>query len=59
MSPHTEKAGPSPIFPIAGALLAAAMLADLTQREFRDFGTLVAPDTPEPPEALAPIRPSP
>ncbi len=30
--------GPSPVFPIAGALLAAAMVAGLTQREFRDFG---------------------
>jgi hypothetical protein len=31
--------GPSPVFVISGALLAAAVLAGLTQREFRDFGT--------------------
>lgn len=30
--------GPAPVFPIAGALLAVAILAGLTQREFRDFG---------------------
>jgi predicted MFS family arabinose efflux permease len=35
----TRHLGPSPVFPIAGALLAAAILAGLTQREFRDFGT--------------------
>ena len=31
--------GPTPIFPISGALLALAMAYGLTQREFRDFGT--------------------
>lgn len=35
----TRHLGPSPVFPIAGILLAAAMLGGLTQREFRDFGT--------------------
>jgi MFS family permease len=30
--------GPSAVFPIAGALLAAAMLGGLSQREFRSFG---------------------
>ena len=34
----TRHFGPSPVFPIAGALLAAAILAGLSQREFRDFG---------------------
>lgn len=31
--------GPSPVFPISGALLALSMLYGLSQREFRDFGT--------------------
>jgi hypothetical protein len=31
--------GPTPVFPISGALLALSMLYGLTQREFRDFGT--------------------
>ena len=31
--------GPTPIFPISGALLALVMAYGLTQREFRDFGT--------------------
>jgi MFS family permease len=35
----TRHLGPSPVFPIAGALFAVAILAGLTQREFRDFGT--------------------
>jgi MFS family permease len=35
----TRHLGPSPVFPIAGILLAAAMLGGLTQHEFRDFGT--------------------
>jgi MFS transporter len=30
--------GPVPFFPIAGAIIAAAMLGGLTQRDFRDFG---------------------
>ncbi|HEX7160353.1 MAG TPA: MFS transporter [Trebonia sp.] len=30
--------GPTPIFPISGALLALSMLFGLSQREFRDFG---------------------
>ena len=33
--------GPTAIFPIAGALLASAMLVGLTQREWREFGTRV------------------
>ncbi len=35
----TKHLGPTPVFPIAGVLLAAAMVGGLTQREFRDFGT--------------------
>ena len=31
--------GPTPIFPVSGALLALSMAYGLTQREFRDFGT--------------------
>jgi len=31
--------GPSLFFPVAGGLVAAAMLGGLTQREFRDFGS--------------------
>ena len=30
--------GPTPVFPISGALLALSMIYGLTQREFRDFG---------------------
>jgi len=41
------------VFPIAGVLLAAAIVGGLTQREFRDFGTgdeltAPAPRTPDP-----------
>ena len=32
--------GPVPFFPVAGALVAVAMLFGLTQREFRAFGAL-------------------
>jgi hypothetical protein len=31
--------GPSLFFPIAGAVVAVAILGGLTQREFREFGT--------------------
>lgn len=31
--------GPSPFFPVAGAVVAVAILGALTQAEFRDFGT--------------------
>ena len=31
--------GPSLFFPVAGGLVAVAMLGGLTQREFRDFGS--------------------
>ena len=30
--------GPTPFSPVAGAVVMAAILAGLTQREFRDFG---------------------
>jgi hypothetical protein len=35
----TRHLGPTPVFPIAGGLLALAMAYGLTQREFRGFGT--------------------
>lgn len=31
--------GPSPFFPVAGAVVAVAILGALSQAEFRDFGT--------------------
>jgi hypothetical protein len=31
--------GPNPFFPVAGAVLGVAILAGLTQRELRDFGS--------------------
>ena len=33
--------GPTPFFPVAGALVAVAILGGLTQREFRAFGATV------------------
>jgi MFS family permease len=38
--------GPSPFFPVAGVLIATAILAAMTQREFRDFGAAQPPATP-------------
>jgi MFS family permease len=39
--------GPSAVFPIAGGLLALAILGGITQREFRDFGvTATDPEAP-------------
>jgi predicted MFS family arabinose efflux permease len=35
--------GPVPFFPVAGAVLAVAILGALTQREVRDFGVTAAP----------------
>lgn len=51
--------GPSPFFPVAGAVQAVAILGALSQREIRDFG--VAPDPPaEPGTRPGPgTRPSP
>jgi MFS family permease len=43
----TRHLGPSAVFPIAGVLLAVAMLGGLSQREFREFDPAVQPDTPE------------
>jgi hypothetical protein len=34
----TRHLGATPVFPIAGALLAVSMLYGLSRREFRDFG---------------------
>lgn len=34
--------GPAPFFPVAGIVLAVAILGALTQREFRDFGVVAA-----------------
>jgi MFS family permease len=51
----TRHFGPSVVFPIAGVLLAAAIVGGLTQREFRDFGTgdeFTAPATQAPDPAL-------
>jgi len=36
--------GPAPFFPLAGAILAAAVIAGLSQRSWRGFGTSDAPD---------------
>lgn len=43
----TRHLGPAPLFPLTGAMLGAAILGALSQREFRAFGVTVAPDTPE------------
>jgi MFS family permease len=40
----TRHLGPTPLFPIAGALLAVAVLGGLAHREFRDFGAIVQPE---------------
>ena len=48
----TRHLGPSPVFPIAGVLLAAAIAGGLTQREFRDFGTVTR--QADAPDAIAP-----
>ena len=37
--------GPSPFFPVAGAILAAAIVGAITQREFREFGSTRQPVT--------------
>jgi MFS family permease len=39
-----RRIGPSPFFPIAAALVAVAVLAGLTQREWRDFGACLTAD---------------
>ena len=44
--------GPAPFFPVAGAVVAAAILGALSQSEFRDLGTA------EPPEATMTIEPA-
>jgi hypothetical protein len=46
--------GPAAFFPIAGGFIAAAVLAALSQREFRDFGARSqTPDGPAPERSLA------
>jgi MFS family permease len=40
--------GPTPVFPISGALLALSMVYGLTQREFRAFGTEDTEQSPIP-----------
>jgi hypothetical protein len=49
----TRHLGPSPVFPVAGALLAVATLVGLAQREFRDFGTAVRPGAPAETDSIA------
>jgi hypothetical protein len=44
--------GPLPFFPVAGGLLAMAMLAGLTQREFRAFGAAEETTREEPSTGL-------
>ena len=44
--------GPAPFFPVAGAVVAVAILGALSQAEFRDFGTA------EPPRATVTIEPA-
>ena len=45
-----HRLGPAPFFPVAGALVAVAILGGLTQREFRTFGATgsVAASVPAP-----------
>jgi MFS transporter len=43
--------GPTPFFPIAGALVAVAMLGGLTQRDFRTFGARDSSDAEREPRA--------
>jgi len=43
----TRHLGPAPLFPLTGALLGAAILGALSQREFRAFGVTVRPDAAE------------
>ncbi len=46
--------GPAVFFPVAGGLVAVAMLGGLTQREFRDFGAR-APEHPAPEHRDVPV----
>jgi hypothetical protein len=39
--------GPAPFFPVAGGLVAVAILGGLTQREFRTFGAAENTRTPD------------
>jgi hypothetical protein len=53
--------GPAPFFPVAGGLVAVAILGGLTQREFRTFGARdaavqAAPDAAAGPKAAADLK---
>jgi predicted MFS family arabinose efflux permease len=48
--------GPTPFFPVAGAVLAVAILGALTQREIRDFGTDAALLAQPAPAAVKPLE---
>jgi len=51
-SPDAQHLGPAPFFPVAGAVVAVAILGALSRAEFRDFGTA------EPPAATMTIEPA-
>ena len=48
--------GPALFFPIAGGLVAAAILGGLTQREFREFGAVQAAEAASEPKAASGSR---
>ena len=48
--------GPAPFFPVAGGLVAVAILGGLTQREFRDFGAAGSARAPDASAATAETR---
>jgi hypothetical protein len=48
--------GPAPFFPIAGGLIAVAILFGLTQREFREFGSVQAAEAASEPKAASGSR---
>ena len=48
--------GPTPFFPVAGGLVAVAILGGLTQREFRVFGAAGSARAPDPSAAAAETR---
>jgi MFS family permease len=48
--------GPAPFFAVAGALVAAAILGGLTQREFRNFGATGSASDPDTPAAAGGVQ---
>jgi MFS family permease len=54
----TRHLGPESVFPVAGVLLAAAMLGGMTQREFRAFGLSDTAGGTAGSLATRPVRPS-